>query len=397
MTSGLCQKNNLIDKKTRNIMWLPSSFKDCPYCKTYNSLGTLFSKSHPSLLEICKICNHSITHPLPSLDKKVLYLDQFFISNVLKNRGPNNLFFQKTYEQLRKLSRLQVMICPYSWFHKTESLHISKPNSLQKIYELLANGISFYDPASIYKHEIIYKLLEVFNTGKALTIDDILYGFRNNWSTSYIASTPLTDIDSNHKNEINALEHIKKNNLVILEKFFQNCIQNYDKKLNTKQYYKKIYDKIIDELRDSYLQDDAFLNDLKMHLYTQLPKYLEIDPIKDFLKKYIKTLPSVKIMAHLVASLAHRYVFAGRKKRIDPSLLNDINMVSSILPHCDAIFIDKELYELLKNYPGYQNKLFSLNNKNDFLNYLKDLEEKVSAFHKELIAEIYPSDEKLSN
>ena len=72
-------------------------------------------------------------------------------------------------------------------------------------------------------------------------------------------------------------------------------------------------------------------------------------------------------------------------------MFNDINIVASILPYCDAIFIDQRLHDLFSDFPDYKGKLFSLNNKEKFLNYLERLEENVSTLYKELVAQIYPS------
>ena len=125
-------------------MWLPSLFKDCPFCKAYNSYGITVHKPKfgvPSLIELCKACRHSATRSLPLFDKKIIYLDQFFISDVSKESNQSHvLFFKRAYEQLCNLFRLQLIICPYSSFHKTESLSDTHSNKLQKVYEHLSNA-----------------------------------------------------------------------------------------------------------------------------------------------------------------------------------------------------------------------------------------------------------------
>jgi hypothetical protein len=373
-------------------MWLPSSFKDCPSCKENNSYGTIVHKSTfgmPSLIDLCKVCGYFVGRSLPSLNKKVIYLDQFFIGDVSIKNDSNG--FVQMYEVLRNLYKQQLVVCPYSSFHKTESLVDDRSNSFQKTYEHLSNGVSFFDPVSIYEREIISKFLEVFDKGKTLTVDDILYGSRNDWIRNFICSIPLMDDNIlNHTNEVDRLELIKKNNRIILESFLQDCKQNRDVTIDKKKYYKIMRDKIIDDLATS-LQNESFLEELRNHYG------LEVDSIKNFLREYIKTIPSVKIMAHLAVSLAHQYVF-NKQQSIPASMFNDIHIVSSILPYCDAIFIDKKLHALFEDYknyfedyPDYKDKLFSLRNKEFFLNYLTGLEENVSTFDKELFTAIYPS------
>ena len=144
---------------------------------------------------------------------------------------------------------------------------------------------SFYDPISIYEREIIYKFLEVFSKSKALTIDDILYGYRNTWTEKFMCSIPLTNDDiANHKNRVKYLKNVKNHNHRTLEKFFQEYIQDHDVKIDKKKYYQITRDKIIDEFVISCLQDKLLKDKLKKHLHTRLPNYLEIDPVEEFLE-----------------------------------------------------------------------------------------------------------------
>jgi len=80
-------------------------------------------------------------------------------------------------------------------------------------------------------------------------------------------------------------------------------------------------------------------------------------------------------------------------------MINDISMVASILPYCDAIFVDREMYGLL-NHPKvkkdngerYQIQMYSAANKKDFVQYLDTLEKGASKDHLEKVKEVYGSD-----
>ena len=82
---------------------------------------------------------------LPKLNKKVIYIDQFAISNMMKFLNPSvkshekvkaDIFWGKLFEQLNTLCKLQLIICPDSDMHETEPLLVPYYKSLKRIYEL---------------------------------------------------------------------------------------------------------------------------------------------------------------------------------------------------------------------------------------------------------------------
>lgn len=94
----------------------------------------------------------SVKYMLPQLNKKVIYIDQFAISNMMKFLNPatkshkkvkDDIFWGKLFEQLHTLCKLQLIICPDSDMHETESLLAPNYEPLKRIYELLSHGISF--------------------------------------------------------------------------------------------------------------------------------------------------------------------------------------------------------------------------------------------------------------
>jgi len=91
-------------------------------------------------------------------------------------------------------------------------------------------------------------------------------------------------------------------------------------------------------------------------------------------------IPQVRISSVMLAGLAHR---AAHGKKNPPKSTADIQFISSYLPYCDALFVDKESASLLKEFPKntpdylrlkeFPAKVYSLNNKNEFLDYLDQL------------------------
>ena len=75
-------------------------------------------------------------------------------------------------------------------------------------------------------------------------------------------------------------------------------------------------------------------------------------------------------------------------------MANDIEIISVLLPYCDAMFIDKECHSYLKENLScdsidYGMKVFSLESKEKFLEYLNGIETKTSKEHLNKINEVY--------
>jgi hypothetical protein len=78
----------------------------------------------------------------------------------------------------------------------------------------------------------------------------------------------------------------------------------------------------------------------------------------------------------MFASLARKSY--GQKEASSRGMWNDIKVISTYIPYCDAIFVDKECAHLLSQKPtcddlNYKAKIFSLRNKGDFISYLDSL------------------------
>ena len=74
--------------------------------------------------------------------------------------------------------------------------------------------------------------------------------------------------------------------------------------------------------------------------------------------------------------------------------MNDINTISSLLPYCDAMFVDKEGWTYLNEQPlarelNTNGRVFSLGNKDQFLDYLDGVKDSASPEHLTLINQIY--------
>jgi hypothetical protein len=70
-------------------------------------------------------------------------------------------------------------------------------------------------------------------------------------------------------------------------------------------------------------------------------------------------------------------------------------MIATLLPYCDAIFIDKPMFSILshgevkKEVSKYKAKVFSLQMKQEFLDYLDNLLVNAPSGHLDKVREVY--------
>jgi hypothetical protein len=104
------------------------------------------------------------------------------------------------------------------------------------------------------------------------------------------------------------------------------------------------------------------------------------DPVMDaliFIRDHAIEIPGVRLYGELWESFAR-----SRQPTLadaNPSAAEDIHFISSFLPYCDAAFIDNDMCALLPQsrlFQGLKTKVFSLNTKDNFIEYLSVLESK---------------------
>ncbi len=110
-----------------------------------------------------------------------------------------------------------------------------------------------------------------------------------------------------------------------------------------------------------------------------------------FASSIFRQIPVVRIGSAMWAGLAH--CFRNRQAE-NPSAFNDIAAISTYLPFCDAMFLDKECANLLTSNPvmtrvAHKAQIFSLQTKDNFLSYLKGIEASAPDGHLEKVHAVY--------
>ncbi|MFW6148908.1 MAG: hypothetical protein ACOC6D_03530 [Atribacterota bacterium] len=391
-------------------------FIRCPRCgnKSYG-VRKIFSDRYTRKCNQCYYPDLTrneteILYILPRLSKKILYIDQFALSYMVRALHPDmkatgndhiDYFWVQLYQKLDRLIKMQIIICPQSNFHFQESVVSNFFEPLEKMYHLLSRGSKFVDQYQIRK----------------LQIEDSV----RNWIRGLSVNPRVNPLDSVFDRDINIwLPRKIKYSPACYSQTFEEELRKSREKIHqqwVKEFY--IWKKHADAKFEQWLED-FYLSLVKeiLHCYPDYLKYIirfpaqQIHDIKlcKFLLELIdplqlihsifqeegiennelwlntwhylqseafRQIPFVKLYALFYASFA-RKAGSGQKKPPDRGMTNDLNMLSLLLPYSDAMFIDNQCRGCLEEKDVWCNinfptQVFSLSNKEYFLEYLEQL------------------------
>jgi hypothetical protein len=369
-------------------------------------------------------CWHTLTFALPKLKKKVIYLDQFVFSNIMKTlsagapgheRAKAEPLWRELFESLDVLCRMQLVVCPDSNEHHSESLIIpSHYEELKHTYEHFSTGISFERSTSIEHRQVIYAFnCYLKGTRPEFDLDarDVTSGRLHGWRDRVFVTVSGTLPGEKQRiqqtrSKIHAglrgvFEQWQKGGITFTEVFER----------EKAAYAKSIW--------GAYVADASKLLQV---MTGQLPPTLEnflgsvngslirglewcaqicglsIENTKQAVRDFIVSgsmneTPSNNISAAMFASLAMQAA-SGQKKAPDEGMATDIDVVSTLRPYCDAMFVDNKCRSLLNKIPKthklrYKCLVFSSKTSSDFLQYLRGIRSNATPEHLQLLQEVY--------
>ena len=342
-------------------MSITPPYRDCPKCKKANCFGFYVSFMDDTIepkiyTQKCSVCGHQEINTLSSsfLNKKIIYLDQFALSEMLKSidplvprSGTLNPIWRALFNKLEQLSRKQLLVCPKSTYHSIESLPTAFYSKLKTLIEYLSWHVSFYRP-NLIKMKQIEKHAQLWIQGegdKAPPIErnDAFQGRINYWHTW----NNLMKKADPHPSEIVAIQRRRaKNEAEIAFLFNAWRSESYKSREKwVKETVKVFGHYIIHRPWPPYAEfkrsvENVFLKEGVSQ------DHVEGKVIEYFNSPQLKNLPFLKISALLLAAMARR-VSGGQKKK-SQSMFVDFDMIATFLPYCDAMILDKECHSFLK-------------------------------------------------
>lgn len=165
-------------------------FQKCPSCGGPR-LGIL-SAGGATLRRRCEKCRYAISIPLPKLSKKVIYLDQFAISEIYKvksgRRRPQSggqAFWEEVTALIDRAYLLQQVIFPGSNIHRDETIVSPWASELALAHEMLSGDVSFTNYQDVELMQV-FEYAEAYLRDRAVPslsfdVDEVLRGCRSDW------------------------------------------------------------------------------------------------------------------------------------------------------------------------------------------------------------------------
>lgn len=375
----------------------------------------------------CVNCWFDKSLPLSPVKKRIIYLDQFVISNMMKELDPTCThsagFYRNLFERLDRLSKLQLIVCPDSPVQDHESVVDTRYEKMRSVFRQLSNGVSFHDPITILHAQIMRAFRCWLNDEPCQADLDRNFVLTKNpdvWQDWY-------RIDLNYTLPGLAQE-LRTKSTIVTERLHETCLQwQNDKDFSFEETFQNEIAggaKLIWEQNSRYtahyaavatkqapFDDEVCFPPPGAMLVSRMMSELSSNLMTSFedrsraigtffSSEQFRAVPAARISALFWATIA-REIHAGRKPERFPksSMYNDIDVVAVYSRFCDAMFVDREISHLvkqreLKDELGTVIHFFSLrkNERAEFLNYLEDIERGASPDHLHLVEEVYGPD-----
>lgn len=367
---------------------------DCPSCGTPESYGNV-TVSGNTLSRGCLKCKHWDRIPLPELKKKIIYLDQFFLSHAF--RGQHKMFVE-AQQRITGLALAQQVVAPYSNLHEDESQlwTESQRAPLLKFIKQTSLGHKFSYEYEV-KNRQIHRAFRSFlvNGPNTDTVEraDALRRDVNEWD-NYV----WIDV-GNFSDEHDALKMRKDRSVEALLDVFDtwastNSTFEEDVQSEVRSYAKSYIEHYVDYVKSIAGGDPgAFLNANENSMMIEgllryddkLPAPLRMQRIMAFFQSdYFANVPEVRIGSEFFALLRQRlrqgeFINKEKNRSRFSGLFYDVRFISTYAPYCDAMVMDNLMYQwatdpLIDLPKRLGVRLFSRRNWNEFLTYLDELE-----------------------
>lgn len=379
---------------------------ECPSCKQPKSYGRCFI-GDSGLMFRCQRCAHCHLEPLPTAKKKIIYIDQFALSKMVKLKG--DTFWSHLYRRLIDLASEDLIACPYAFIHAEESLlSIALRSALKGVYRQIGGHDEFKRPGEIEKAQLT-RLLKQF-VGKPdpepePSWTDWAKKNPHCWSDLFHVHVDF-DID---EDAVRSLREDKERFRKIME---GQC-----------EEWKKKPQSFEEDVESNYVSWRTTLLKTRWHLVDWLVRWVlvlngyECHPVFDktlpaetwkkalgvvnefFLSETWKQALFIWLWVRVWAKIAEmaRNPKGGRKPQ--PGDYYDCQVLAYYSPYCDAMFIDGGFRAIacapqLNVEARFGTRCFSEKNRDEFIAYFDDIERMMPQDHKDALLFVHPTEDE---
>ena len=397
-------------------------FRECPLCRAPRYGVAILFGGERSYERRCLACGYDELCEFPVLSKSIVYVDQFLISNVAKLLDPESRavervrrqpFWTAVYKKLTRLVRLHAVSCPQSLFHDEESLLSGDPSfdSLETVYEHFSGGARFKDSETILSlqaQQTFATLLDARSVRRTIETQDVLSSDHNAWLGHLRVRVQIPRSQA----DIREVRRLRRGGAKTLNAIFTEWQFRGESYADTQTLEARSFGPSMIKLTHEYYQQlqastvfalpppaAVLVNTLRaVAEQAGVSRELALTRVVDFLRSdAFCDLPRVELSSHLYASMA-RKAASGQKRLPSSGFSTDVVALSTLFPYCDAMFVDNEMAAFFSEEPlrsvasKFGTKLFCLHRKEEFLQYLDDIEHRIGADLLSTIRDVYPPD-----
>ena len=422
-------EENSEDRRWVRKFFSHGPYTPCPACKKQAFGMPMMGIGEEGYTKECYECTHREHFELPKLQKKLVYLDQFVIDNIVKTLDPmhpkhevvrQDPFWLALFEKLDPLVKAQLVVCPDSFFHQEESAPTGYVKSVERIYTHFSGGATFYDHDHIVQEQMGAHfrnfLREEPQKEPTLEATDVVMGDLHRWWDRIKVVVSMQPTADRMKSQIEHKDKLYNSFLEVFERWKGEKHKKFDDwyteetqgfatgtLLAVRNHYKRHAElparvEAGEQVDFSDLLPPPSFSLLEQLRIVALQEGVAHDKavgevIRYLSSPHLNTVPVVRIGSLLLAALADQAAH-GRKKPPSPGVMTDMNMISSFLPYCEALFVDKENEAILsdrrvRDRLGYQTKIFSRRNKEEFLEYLDEIKRNADPAQLKLKQDVY--------
>lgn len=398
-------------------------FRVCPDCHRQETYGVLMIGGQ-QYTRRCHECWHSETYPLPAVNKKVIYLDQMVVSNMTKALHPTaaagreiDPFWRDLFEKLDVVCKMQLAICPDSATHREESAVWTHPEALRRMYEHFSHGVSFYDTPSVREAQLM-EAFENWLTGRATVRagadrETLIRGSVNSWQERFritVGGFEPEDwperLNESRRSAAEALARLSAQWREVPNFSFDAVYRHEMRAIGETMLQVHLQSmreaaEVMAGMRpfdpEVFLPSNATSTILGIHHRLRehgVPEeQLRQKTVEFFTSPDLEQVPYLRISCNLFAAFA-RKAASGQQRAPGGGTLNDVRTVATVMPACDAIFVDNEVAALLGEEPlrsllDFGARVFSQRTRNEFAAYLDEIRDRASDEHEAAVREVY--------
>lgn len=388
-------------------MWVSRVLGPCPGCgyERYGNVQVL-----PTLLvRGCGRCEYSVRIALPTLQKKVLYLDQPFFSGAFRGGDPR---FVEIAARIEQLSSQQLLICPRSFAHDAESLQWQRGAELLEFIKRTSRGLRFEQGYEVEQRQIS-KGFRAWRAGESaeyardprdalprdvhrwhdyMIIDirrqfddpaelrdrkersaQTLVGYFDEWRKS--TSTFEEDVEA----ELAAVVEIYRDSYI--RYFVQVGSGDIDAMFNS-----PIHSQVVGLLREQLPGDMGFEEQIRTcAAFFESPHFAQLP------YQYIRSRACA-----MLKQKVKRGAFVNPEKALASvgGFFYDLDHIGHYAPYCDAIAMDQPMAEMMTSAQlgledRFRVRVFSLSNLDEFHAWLDETERGMTDEHRQGLKDAY--------